>query len=124
MTGRSGQHAHVCYLLARQQILTVGMRPTGSCGAGAGLGGQIVGPAGCLQCMTEDRARRRRGARYLRQTTSGRIIRAGFPPTSAPLGTSDVTTLPAATTAPAPIVTPPKMVAPVPIHTSSSIIIG
>ena len=47
------------------------------------------------------------------------IICAGFPATMTPAGTSLVTTVCAAITAPSPMVTPFMMQAPNPIHTSS-----
>ncbi len=49
---------------------------------------------------------------------------AGTPATSVAGGTSWVTTAPAATTESAPMVTPGKIVAAVPIHTFVSIVIG
>ena len=52
------------------------------------------------------------------------MTRAGTPIASAPSGTSELTTLPAATTAPRPIVTPFCTRAPVPIQTWSPIVTG
>src|SRR5450755_4276244 len=62
------------------------------------------------------------GTPSYRHDASSRMTRAGLPATSALLGTSEVTTLPAATTAPSPIVTPARTVAPVPIHTWSPMV--
>lgn len=50
------------------------------------------------------------------------MARAGFPPTIALGSTSRVTTLPAATIAPSPIVTPFSTIEPNPIHTFDAII--
>src|SRR5581483_10053547 len=47
-------------------------------------------------------------------------IRAGLPATTAPAGTSRVTTAPAPTSAPSPIVTPPRTTAPEPIEAPRS----
>src|SRR5262249_38221859 len=53
-----------------------------------------------------------------RRPAQGRLsVRAGTPMASAPAGTSEATTLPAATTAPRPIVTPLRMWASRPIQT-------
>src|SRR5687767_7937608 len=49
---------------------------------------------------------------------------AGFPATEAPAGTSDVTTAPAPIRAPQPMRTPLRIIAPMPIQTSSSMITG
>src|SRR5438128_2496522 len=51
-------------------------------------------------------------------------MRAGLPLTVAPTGTSRVTTLPAPITALSAIVTPGRIIAPPPIHTSRPIRIG
>src|SRR5699024_1585895 len=66
--------------------------------------------------------RRRAGAR--RHQSMFLITRAGTPATTVRAGTSWVTTAPAATTAPAPMVTPWVTTAAAPIQTSSSITIG
>ena len=58
------------------------------------------------------------------QDTSLLNTRAGLPATRAPPGTSEVTTLAAATTAPLLIVTPGKTVTPVPIQTLSPMCTG
>ncbi len=50
-----------------------------------------------------------------------RMVRAGTPATSVAGGTSRLTTAPAATTAPSPIVTPPRTVAPAPSQTLAPI---
>src|ERR1022692_3366991 len=53
-----------------------------------------------------------------------RTIRAGLPTTTAPGGTSLETTAPAPMMLPEPTVTPGRMIARAPIHTSSAMITG
>src|SRR5690606_9050897 len=72
------------------------------------------------------------GLRTSREAHSGRgpcagsvfRTRAGFPATTTSAGTSRVTTLPAPTTARSPMVTPGRMIAPPPIHTSFPLVTG
>ena len=52
------------------------------------------------------------------------MTRAGVPATTLPAGTSSVTTLPAATTASLPTLTPSRMTAFAPIKTPSSMMTG
>lgn len=62
--------------------------------------------------------------RQLTRASPGFMMRAGFPATVAPAGTSLVTTAPAPISASSPTVTPGMMSAPPPIHTFLPILMG
>src|SRR6185312_14030020 len=83
---------------------------------------QFVGPVPAIACRAQpghERDCRGSGEGNARPPQAGgagrRSARAGLPATTAPAGTSLVTTLPAPTTARSPIVTPQRIVADVPI---------
>src|SRR5690349_16712490 len=94
----------------------------------------LVGPGGPARVsrVQRDRSSRRRrrlldrvgGADADADSSRERMTRAGTPPTRVLGGTSETTTAPAATTAPAPIETPPTTVTAAPIHAPSPIVIG
>ena len=60
----------------------------------------------------------------IRSTSAGRSRRAGLPATTAPSGTSFVTTLPAPTVARSPMTTPQRIVAPEPIEAPRLTVVG
>src|SRR5690606_29557274 len=67
---------------------------------------------------------RERGGHFRSQSGRSRRMRAGLPTTTAYAGTSRVTTAPAPTCAPLPMVTPGRTIAPTPTSASSSMTTG